>query len=310
MKKIILIFLVLLTSKVCGQQIIGKSYITTIKNIMVTSYNLIQEEEVAIYRVPQNVKFTVDNFIDGEDSVLITFWGFNAGKNRNNVEVKALNNVIEENTDPSKLDIEIKGFLDDKKLLYQVLSLDQDQLTNEDIELKLNNNYEFIGSWANHLQFKMKLSDLNNKTREYYGKSTDFTFGVMTLPVKIRFGNKEERFFNFEENLNLGFTFGLRLQVPSRERQSHNILASTAISRVSFENESEETNENSEAALSLSLGYLYQYQAFQIGTFLGFDFIPGNKGRSWEYQGKPWLGVAIGFSLFSKDNSNNQDGQQ
>lgn len=57
-----------------------------------------------------------------------------------------------------------------------------------------------------------------------------------------------------------------------------------------------------------SAGIVYQHEAFQIGIFIGEDFIVGELGRNWKYQGKPGLGLAIGVSLFTKNNDQNSTG--
>ena len=69
-------------------------------------------------------------------------------------------------------------------------------------------------------------------TKIYYGKSNDFTWGVMTLPIKARIGNKKDRFFDFEENLNLGFTAGLKHQITGSHQQWLNYLAGVSVARV------------------------------------------------------------------------------
>lgn len=46
---------------------------------------------------------------------------------------------------------------------------------------------------------------------------------------------------------------------------------------------------------------MYQYDKFQIGLFTGLDFIDKSAGKNWAYQGKSWLGFAIGFSLFGEN---------
>jgi len=53
----------------------------------------------------------------------------------------------------------------------------------------------------------------------------------------------------------------------------------------------------STAAVSLSGGVMFQYAKFQMGVFIGWDFA-GDHAYQFSYQGKPWLGFAIGLSLF------------
>lgn len=280
MKRIILIFLVLLTSKVYSQEIVGKSYMTIVDNINVESV----DDNTKNYKVPKGTKFSVDA-IDGEYA-LITFWNF-----------------PKQTVDSQQKKKDGSGIITAEDM-NTLLEKDKLMLTEEDIINKLNLEYSYIGNWANYLQFKMKLEYLNDKTIEYHSASNNFTYGVMTLPIKVRFGNGNDRFFNFEENLNLGFTFGYQRQIASRVRQSYNILGGVGISRVTF-NEDTMPNtavaEETAAALMLNIGCLYQYETFQVGAFFGTDLIQGSVGKSWAFQGKPWLGIAIGVSLFTND---------
>ncbi|EDP97118.1 hypothetical protein U8527_02190 [Kordia algicida OT-1] len=292
MKQIILLFLVLLTSKVFSQEITGKSYMTIVDNIKVTSIDSIKiidstktiNYTTKNYKVPKGVKFSVDE-IKGEYA-LITFWNFSDSELKD-----------------SHTRFDGKGTLKMEKVT-EILKRKRNRLRNQDIDAKLNLEYKYIGYWANYLQFKMKLTDLNDKTIEYYSASNNFTYGVMTLPIKVRFGNGNERFFNLEENLNLGFTFGYQRQLPSRVKQSINFLGGVGISRVTFNEDTipnATTEEETAAALMLNIGCLYQYETFQVGAFFGTDLIPRSVGKSWAFQGKPWLGIAIGVSLFTND---------
>ena len=58
-----------------------------------------------------------------------------------------------------------------------------------------------------------------------------------------------------------------------------------------------------------SLGMLYQYETFQVGVFTGVDVIPGELGRNWKHQGRPWIGFALGVSLFTKTNPGSDSGK-
>jgi len=133
----------------------------------------------------------------------------------------------------------------------------------------------------------------------------DFTWGVMTLPIKARFGNGGKRLFDYEERLNLGFVFGLKKQLKGYNQQALNYLAGFGITSAKTDSSSmkdlSDYDGKTSLALSLHTGVLYQFETFQVGFFVGADFVPGTVGRSWRHQGRPWIGLAIGVSLFSKN---------
>ncbi len=298
-----------------SQAIIGKSYLTVANNITVYHVDDLEKE----FLVPKGTKFSVDGFEDGTDWVFVSFWDYNTGekKVKKEAEQVSLEKLLGEEQQKSLLEIdgldtpiseklETMLILDvEEAYIEEVLRKKKHELSETDVTLKLALGKKYIGLWANHLQFKMKLSDLNDKTIEYHGKAGSFTYGVMTLPIKLRFGNGSDRQFNFEENLNLGFTFGYKKQPQSRVKQSHNFLGSVGISRVELNENSLNAggplDDDTASGIMLSAGYLYQYEAFQVGMFFGTDLLPGALSRQWKFQGKPWLGIAIGVALFSND---------
>ncbi|MCB0374634.1 MAG: hypothetical protein KDD04_01820 [Sinomicrobium sp.] len=292
MKTILTCIVFICSVPIClSQEIIGKSYITNAANIEIRSVT----DTSKTFKIPVNTKFRVDGFAKDKGRVLISFWQYNDSS------VKAQQEAIN------------KSQYDNKSEVVNALNKDKKSLTASDISSIVDYGFKFIGPWANYVQFDMKLEDLNDKTQEYYGYSDNFTYGVMTLPIKLRFGNNSDRFFNFEENLNLGFTFGYQRKISSRVKQAHNILGGVGISRVTVDEDSLTegitTSDNTSEALMLNLGYLYQYEAFQVGLFLGTDLIPGSLGREWKFQGKPWLGIAIGVSLFSNNDRKSSEGK-
>lgn len=285
MKKIIFILLIILTINANAQEITGKSYLTIVNNIEVSEVTSSQK-----YLVSKGVKFSIDA-IKG-DSILVSFWSFSNPEHNESHTKKDDSGTLKKDT------------------VNAILKRGRNKLRMEDINIKLNLQYKYIGYWSNYLQFRMSLGDLNDKTVEYYGSSNNFTYGVMTLPIKVRFGNGKERYFDFEENLNLGFTFGYQRQIHSRVKQSFNILGGVGISRVTFNEDDRPdptSTEETAAALMLSIGSLYQYETFQVGVFFGTDLIPGSTGNKWDFQGKPWLGIAIGVSLFTNSKEKTSD---
>ena len=234
----------------------------------------------------------------GKGEVIISFWHYGDKAIQRQAEFLMKTNGLDE-TDKKAAVIDIEDQKDSvietttnvetvniiSKIDINSIRKNSDVLTNEDKERKLKLDLEYIGPWSNYLQFKMELKDLNNKTMEYFGYSRSFTYGVMTLPVKVRFGNGDNRFFNFEENLNLGFTFGYRYQPSSRVEQAHNLLGGFGISRVKIDStgfsEEIDLSDDTAAALMINVGYLYQHKTFQVGLFLGSDFIPSTTGKAW-----------------------------
>jgi hypothetical protein len=279
MKSSILVFFVLcfLTCDLFSQALtplIGSAYITNVGHSMVYGVSAGDTKDSGhTFFVGQNTKFTVVRFSKDNDMVIV-FWDY-PNDTEGSKGSSALNFAKEYDVKQSS-----------------------------------------ISSWANKKEFIMELKTFNAVCSIYYGKKVDFTWGAMTLPLKIRFGNGTDRDFNVEENLNLGFAIGLKKQLASRHLQSLNYLVFCSMGRVQADSASFKIytpagsntpvpypapSSNVASALSTGLGCVYQNEgSFQVGLFIGADYITGNIGGYWKYQGKPWLGVALGISLFTQ----------
>eukprot|EP01037_Dinobryon_pediforme_P017763 gene17763-17980_t len=159
----------------------------------------------------------------------------------------------------------------------------------------------YLDSWANGWLFYITAKDFSDYCVSIFPKSDKFTWGFLTLPVKMRFDNSKGGRFDFEQNLNFGLTFGDKHQVKSTTDISLNYLAGLSVVSVPL-NQSTATAASpttSTTAISTSAGFMFQYDKFQIGIFLGADFA-GSNASKFNYQGKPWLGFAIGVSLFGE----------
>ncbi|MDF2188017.1 hypothetical protein [Paraflavitalea sp. CAU 1676] len=268
----LLLLLLFLALNGRSQTIVGKIYVTFSDQITVFGLNgegnLDQGKD---YAVKKGTKFSVVGF-DSQNNVLITFWRY----------------YRYDATDT-------KG----KTKLYTKA----DTFTKQSLAYYPPDS-AFIGVWANFKRFAISPRVLNSACKEYFGGKKEFTWGVMTLPIKARLGNGGDNFFDFEERLNLGFVFGRKKQLEGYASRANNWLLGFGITSVKTDSLSlkEVQYYEGKTALALSLhgGYLYQFDAFQVGAFLGVDFVPGKVGRTWKNQGRPWIGLAIGVALFSK----------
>ncbi len=177
----------------------------------------------------------------------------------------------------------------------------------------------YVESWANGWQFYMSAKDFSDNATMIYPASTHFTWGFLTLPVKMRFDNPsyftKGGEFNFEQNLNFGLTFGLKHQWVNRNDISTNYLFGLSVDNVPINGDKtgdgtpQAGQSTSTAAISTSLGTMFQYNKFQIGIFGGLDFA-GAHANDFPFQGRFWLGFAIGVSLFGESQTSASTQQQ
>lgn len=163
------------------------------------------------------------------------------------------------------------------------------------------------------------------KNREYLSyKKKGFEFGAITIPFKYRIGEtktvngaevKVNNEFIADANLglfagykfaryrvryeggklkdlsNLGCTLGAFLNVSSSSIDS----LSTTLS----ENPLKKDEKFSIGVISPGIGAMFTVYNVQIGGFVGWDFGFGENGKKWNFNGRPWFGFGLGYSLSS-----------
>jgi len=82
-------------------------------------------------------------------------------------------------------------------------------------------------------------------------------------------------------------------------KRTFGVLLGTENLDFEFQNEEEETVEEQTALITTGLGFVYSYEKFTVGITGGYDFALGENRINWEYHARPWIGLAIGYSLFS-----------
>jgi hypothetical protein len=282
----------------CQTNMVGKSFVTMVDKVIVFPMN----DETGFYFVKKNTKFSITN-IDKNNDLVITFWPYKQPKlERTDSALQKAS--YDRRPEPNTINayptmgpaMRGKG---------GVNVIDYQQATDPE---------SFIGPWADGLSFLLPLSSLNSMTAEYFGKGMAFTWGAMTLPLKLRFKHKESIYGGYEEKLNLGLNVGLKMQIPGRVQRSLNIVSALGVGNVRTDSISMKpgyyiSDRISASAVSFDIGCLFESDAFQVGIFLGKDYLPGPLSKQWRYQGKTWLGIAIGVSLFNKSKATSESGE-
>ena len=144
----------------------------------------------------------------------------------------------------------------------------------------------------------------------------EWTVSALTIPFKYRFkdrdaGISEEFTTAFNANLFIGRTFygkstffhrkdvgnitntykwtgGLLLGVSTVKLEASNTSAST----VPFE------SDILKGLGTIGLGLTFSYNKINIGAFVGVDYSIGDDAEKWNYNKEPWIGFALGYSLF------------
>tara|TARA_A100001234_G_C12453564_1_gene312101 strand:- start:233 stop:643 length:411 start_codon:yes stop_codon:yes gene_type:complete len=134
------------------------------------------------------------------------------------------------------------------------------------------------------------------------------SFDVLSTPLKINLADGKQR---FTTGPNLGVLTGRSWGKTRFTHRSHvgNIQIDkkqtfgfySGVSKVNFNfTNPANAQENAELVLfSPGLGYLLSYQRFNFGATLGLDFALGKNSSNWDFQGSSWIGVNLGYTLFS-----------
>lgn len=181
----------------------------------------------------------------------------------------------------------------------------------------LNNDNSVKGKY-----FALTEQQRQSYTRRIRGDEPWFGFvsSAITIPIKIRFGDgskeseirdengNRRRFSDFEGNVNVGAAAGFRIKASKTGFDFINLLGGINIGATNINNDTAEVETETNASiLTPFIGVLYEYKDFELGIFYGWDHISGSVGRTWVYQGKPWLGVGIGYKIFATSASSESE---
>jgi hypothetical protein len=152
---------------------------------------------------------------------------------------------------------------------------------------------------------------LKGTTKEFPAKHSAISFNALVLPVKMRFGNKEERYFDFGKDITLSPSIGYKRHLgkdPFKERFL-NIMVGFGITSVSIDSADApgllaDGSSANFTAITPSIGIMYEINKLQFGVFLGWDYLSRKGSRTWIYQGLPWLSIGLGLQIFNDKGGN------
>ncbi len=137
---------------------------------------------------------------------------------------------------------------------------------------------------------------------------SSFSIKALSVPLKVRIGSDQ---YEFSSDANLGafggFSWG-KTKITHMEHvgkaekeimRTVGILIGTESLEFSFRDVNNENVDVETAVISVGAGFIYSYQKFTAGLTGGLDYALGENSSEWDYHGRPWIGIAIGYSLFS-----------
>ena len=146
---------------------------------------------------------------------------------------------------------------------------------------------------------------------------SEFNVSALTLPIKYRFRGKNGLEEDFSTAVNGNIFFGYSLGKTSFFHQekvgnktntwkfSGGLLLGASTVTLNSANTSmainpvEEDKEIIKGLGSIGVGLTYSFNKINFGAFYGYDYAIGESASRWNYNKKPWLGIAVGYSILS-----------
>ncbi|WP_018621746.1 hypothetical protein [Spirosoma luteum] len=133
-----------------------------------------------------------------------------------------------------------------------------------------------------------------------------FVFGLINFPFKFRpqYGRND-----FAGAFNFGAGLGYKLGHKGSVNTTVTIINAYSLSNINIDapavtrNSADLEKTNNYSGLSISLGLMAENKRVQAGIFTGIDILSNvNQTQfGWHYQGKPWISIGFGYSIFSND---------
>lgn len=187
-------------------------------------------------------------------------------------------------------------------------TLSSSQVTDEKGQMKTITVKTPIYFFIDDISFEGNVVEVEDET-----PMISFVTGAVTVPIKIRFGSDEKdsegnkiRQFDFSNDINVGLSAGGKIRLDgSKQRAFFNLIGGISLTSTAIDEDSTnnfvDTKTNA-SAITFSLGFIFEYDDFQIGIITGWDRLSRELGENWVYQGKNWVGLGLGYSIFSTKN--------
>lgn len=172
--------------------------------------------------------------------------------------------------------------------------------------------------------FILTAADLRDHCRKVYSigflKGMTVTGGVAILPLKyrprIKYSEGVRAGNDLSKDVSLGLSIGVKQRISRRKPFFMNVLFSPGLGSVgldSFNTKGKVSSSKDISALTLAGGLVFDFKMIQFGAFIGADLVSDKNESGWIYQGRPWLSIGVGFTIFSvstQSSSNNAAAKQ
>lgn len=178
------------------------------------------------------------------------------------------------------------------------------------------NRYLKIDSLGNYTRFATNYYKLKNRQTIKLCFS-EFSVSALIIPIKYRFkgenGLSEDFSTSINGNIFVGYSLGkssfFHQEKVGNKSNTWKLTGGILLGASTVTLDKSNTTKANEPILddkkiikglgSLGVGIAFAFNKINFGTFLGYDYAIGEDSNKWNYNKKPWLGIAIGYSLLN-----------
>ena len=186
---------------------------------------------------------------------------------------------------------------------------------DEDGKLTVN-RYLQKDSLGNYTRFSTYYYKLKNR-QSIQLCFTEFTVSALTIPIKYRFNGKNDLSEDFSTVINgnvfVGFSLGktsfFHQEKVGNKSNTWKFTGGLLFGASTVTLDKSNTTKANLPILdekkiikglgSLGIGATFAFNKINFGAFLGYDYAIGEDSNKWNYNKKPWVGIAIGYSLIN-----------
>lgn len=186
---------------------------------------------------------------------------------------------------------------------YEIVSVSQDTIQFQVLPLRSDQPSAIA---LNYKIYSMSRSDYervkNAKGREI------FSFGALSLPIKLRSSEGE---INFETDFNVNFALATRLAESfiNDWDLTWQIGFGFGSTNLTSNNSSIDVGKDQSVQTLTGLtGLNLRFQSFQVGLYVGVDYINNQSEYNWKYNGNMFVSAGIGINIFGGESKNEKKG--
>jgi len=230
-----------------------------------------------------------------------------------NYAPKALNNFIHKNRETA-LDQWVWGSYRADAASAKFLLYNWDGTREQYAQFVLDGNfYTDLGEYQ--ALFGVDKAAFVASTQAKVLQKTSVEVGAAVLPFKWRFQEGQK---DFSGETNLAVMLGIKLPHYEQKTWHTSLMIGYSVGEADLDsisvnkNFAELRDRDDFLTHTFTAGVMLEYDRVQAGVFMGWDHLQrtAQDQFNWDYQGRPWLSLAFGYSIFTQESQEKKSTEQ